>query len=286
MGLDPQTLAIVEDVMGPLGSFLAIVMFASAFPVMRDICRMRSVGEYSYFPYVVQILNCILWTTYSWADFDGGKMFWPLFANGIGLIITLTSLTIYTIYCAQPAKKAMLLRSVPPLVLCAAYGLFTVVNHTEEVVSIAGTVTMLINTLMTLGPCAGIGHAVRTRSVEFLPLSLGVSSLTCNIPWAFYGLAIANPNVWIPNVIGLFFGSAQVITYIWLTRCMGARPVVHEGSASIPPKIQASMSTGNLFAFIESSSRRGRSASEPSLASFDFESRSTSTDREHASTFC
>merc|ERR1719253_418732 len=89
--LTPKQLDLLQEVMGPTGAFLACCMFLSSIPVMLDIKKRNGIGEYSAFPYVVQVCNCALWDVYSLADYQGGKMFWPLFCNAVGLVIASAS---------------------------------------------------------------------------------------------------------------------------------------------------------------------------------------------------
>ena len=46
-------------------------MFLSAAPVVQDIFHRRSIGEYSFFPYLVQICNTMLWVSSAGCDLAG-----------------------------------------------------------------------------------------------------------------------------------------------------------------------------------------------------------------------
>lgn len=75
-----EVVALVADfkdtlglIMGPVGAVVAIIMFCSSFPVIRDIVKRGDVGEYSYTPYLVQWMNCILQVFWSIGDEPFGK---------------------------------------------------------------------------------------------------------------------------------------------------------------------------------------------------------------------
>ena len=54
--------------MGPLGCTMQIIMFLSGLEVAFDIVKKGSIGHYSPFPYIVQILNSALWR---WSGLSG-----------------------------------------------------------------------------------------------------------------------------------------------------------------------------------------------------------------------
>lgn len=214
------TMEIVESVMGPVGLIVATMMFCSSYPTLKDIISRKSVGEYSFFPYFVQVCNCSLWVLYSIADPDVGL--WPLITNAVGLVVaSLTCLTFFT-YVERRKKVTMFFATFPVLVLIYTYGIFAIVVKKKklehELANWEGTFCMVVNMIMYAGPLAGIASAVKNKSTEFLPLSLGVTTLICSTPWFLYGCAIGNLNIWLPNACGIIFGPIQMVTYCCLSR--------------------------------------------------------------------
>jgi hypothetical protein len=118
----------------------------------------------------------------------------------------------------------MLTQSSPPLAIAAAICSYVTFNHAPSVVELTGTMCMVINIIMYAGPLEGMVSAWQHANTETLPLSLGVSSLVCSTPWFFYGLAIANPNIYIPNSIGLVVSGAQIAVYAVLSAREPALP--------------------------------------------------------------
>ena len=96
----------LEQVMGMFGGTLASIMFLSGFEVAADIVKRKSVGQYSPFPYFVQILNCTLWVVYATAEFHTGHMFWPLACNAVGLVVASCVYTIYLTFSTPAVRTA------------------------------------------------------------------------------------------------------------------------------------------------------------------------------------
>jgi solute carrier family 50 protein (sugar transporter) len=255
--LPPDVQELLQNVMGPIGAVLACCMFSSAFPVLRDIRARKDVGEYSYFPYLVQLCNTSLWSAYAISDYQDGKMFWPLFCNVVGFVIVAFAFMIYFTYCKRDDKVNMMMHTSIPLMIVFTFCGYCIFIRTKSITSLAGTLCLIINMIMYAGPLAGLHTALATMSVEFLPLSLGISTITCSVPWFFYGVAIENMNIWLPNSCGIVFGAVQVCVYMYLTRHSDAAPVWHVDS--IRPEFQRTASVGNIF-FMLPQSRMGRSA--------------------------
>jgi solute carrier family 50 protein (sugar transporter) len=227
MALDPETASALQRVMGPIGAVLACVMYMSSVPVARDIISRKTVvigdGEgpnrmtYSYFPYLTQICNTALWSAYAFNNYQDGKMFWPLFCNVYGLAFVTFVFSIYFNYCDREGKKEMLQQASPPLFIVAVICTYVTCVHTSSVVEMTGTMCMVINIIMYAGPLDGMVTAWQHKTTDSLPLSLGVSSLICSTPWFFYGFAISNPNIYVPNSIGLVVSAAQILVYVVLS---------------------------------------------------------------------
>eukprot|EP00929_Paragymnodinium_shiwhaense_P007813 TRINITY_DN11170_c0_g1_i4.p1 TRINITY_DN11170_c0_g1~~TRINITY_DN11170_c0_g1_i4.p1 ORF type:complete len:181 (-),score=11.83 TRINITY_DN11170_c0_g1_i4:227-769(-) len=174
MALSKQQLHLLQNIMGPVGATLACLMFLSSVDVLSRIVRKRSVGEYSYFPYLVQVCNCALWVFYCWADYQGGKMFWPLFCNSFGCMMATTSLLTYFVFCTNEQKRSMTW-SLGLLVAVGIFGVWVMNDDTGLGSWAVGNACLVINMIMYYGPCAGIGHALATQSTEYMPLSLGIA---------------------------------------------------------------------------------------------------------------
>jgi hypothetical protein len=166
----------MAEIMGPLGASLASIMFFSGFGVAREIIKRRSVGKYSPFPYVVQIMNCSMWVIYATAEFHTGTMFWPLACNVVGLLVASCIYSTYFINSSPDLRKAWL-PSIIPFLMIAASGLVILWTEDPQLVAGWGSSLLVVNVVMYGGPLAGIRRAIETSSTEFLPLSLGFTKI-------------------------------------------------------------------------------------------------------------
>jgi len=205
----------LANIMGPIGGVLACLMFLSSIDVLFRIVKRRGVGEYSYFPFLVQVCNCALWVAYCCADYKGGAMFWPLLCNGFGFVMASISILTFFIFCTSEQKMGMLW-CVVPLAVVLGFDAWVVKDTSGLGVWAIGNACLVINMIMYYGPCAGVGHALKSKSTEYMPLSLGLSTLLCSAPWFTFGFAIENLNIWLPNACGLFFGTVQVAVYAYI----------------------------------------------------------------------
>jgi hypothetical protein len=120
--------------------------------------------------------------------------------------------------------------------------------------TVSGLACLVVNIIMYAGPIAGIQEALAAQSTEFLPLSLGVSTLTCSLPWTLFGFAIWNPNVFIPNACGIVFGTVQIIIFAYLARRSTiVSPTFHD--SMVQAHLQKVASAGNIFFLMKK--RRG-----------------------------
>lgn len=231
MGFTESQLKTLEHVMGPLGFVFGAAMVLSGVSVARDIYERKSVGGYNYYPYVVQMCCTALWVTYSILDYQGGKMFWPLAVNGFAVSVSSAVFATYCSFATQKERDEIRWQAGAPLATVGCFCLLAFSNPTELVTSFAGTACLVSNILMYTGPLAGVRRAWAQQSTEFLPLSLGVTTLTCSLPWCFFGFAIWNPPIFVPNVFGIAFGTAQILVYVRLAS-RAARSEVEMGAST------------------------------------------------------
>ena len=112
-------------------------------------------------------------------------------------------------------------RWLPSLLPCAftvVLGVVILWSRTPALVAFAGSACLVVNVVMYAGPLAGIHRALTSKSTEFLPFSLGLTTVLCATPWLCFGVAVNNRNIYIPNTIGVICGSCQVVVWIYVSR--------------------------------------------------------------------
>merc|ERR1719310_905969 len=154
--LSPGQKAVVQHVMGPIGCALACLMFLSSIDVLRRIVKNKSVGEFSYFPFLVQVCNCALWVAYASADYKGGKMLWPLLCNAFGLVMASISMLTFFLYCDQDQRRGMAW-CIIPIACVLGISVWVEEDASGVGVDVIGYLCLVVNMVMYYGPCAGIG---------------------------------------------------------------------------------------------------------------------------------
>jgi hypothetical protein len=64
-----------------------------------------------------------------------------------------------------------------------------------------------------------MGTVVRTKSVEFMPLSLSVGTLLCAASWSVYAIYVGDATILVPNILGVLLAIVQLGLYA--TYCGG-----------------------------------------------------------------
>merc|ERR1740117_2150830 len=74
-------------------------------------------------------------------------------------------------------------------------------------------VAVVINIAMYAGPLAVMGTVIRTKSVEFMPLTPSIFVVCASTCWMTEGLMLGDVTFWLPNLVGLALGAFQLALY-------------------------------------------------------------------------
>lgn len=262
-GVEKKTL---ENVMGPVGFTLALLMFLSSIPVVRRIQADKSVGKFSAFPYCVQVSFTYLTVLYCWSDeqtpMPGGTrgLLWAMVTNGVGFFVPLTTLYFFFYYAeSEPkrtASKWLALCATPVLILTIVQVIMSSrceggfckpgVGPRQKMADITGRIMLVWNIAMYTGPLACLREAWVAQSTRYMPLSLGVSTMVNSCAWFLYGIGISNLNIWVPNACGIVFGLIQILMFCYLKFFGQAEGDFHTTVHEVPG-LQQRNTMGNVF---------------------------------------
>ncbi|KAL3508807.1 hypothetical protein ACH5RR_028208 [Cinchona calisaya] len=210
-----QVLEICKDAAGVAGNIFAVGLFVSPIPTFRRIIRSQTTEQFSGLPYIYALLNCLICAWY------GSPLISPdnilvTTVNSIGAVFQLVYIILFITY-AEKAKKLRMLG-----LLVAVFSVFAVivvgslfivdfeVRHvTIGFLSCASLISMFASPLFV------INLVIRTRSVEYMPFYLSLSTFLMSTSFCLYGIFNFDPFVYVPNGIGTFLGITQLVLFAY-----------------------------------------------------------------------
>ncbi|XP_074317605.1 bidirectional sugar transporter SWEET4-like [Silene latifolia] len=207
--------ATARFAVGVLGNIISLFLYLSPVPTFIDIWRKGSVDKYSATTYLVTFLNAMLWSIYGMPFIQPNNILVSTIA-GIGLVIELVYLTLFVIYSDGKKKKLTVTFITLAEILAVGIALAMVLFFAKTskrralVIGLLGDVSGVV---MYAAPLSVMRQVIRTKSVEFMPLAISVTSFANALVWTLYAIHPLDPYVAIPNGTGCILGLAQLILY-------------------------------------------------------------------------
>ncbi|XP_011082807.1 bidirectional sugar transporter SWEET2 [Sesamum indicum] len=213
-----QTLATCKDAAGIAGNIFAFGLFLSPVPTFRRIIRNESTEQFSGLPYIYALLNCLITAWYGLPMISSDNLLVTT-VNSVGAVFQM----VYIIMFIRYAEKAKRLRMLGLLLM--VFGLFAVIaigsllivdfearHLTIGFISCASLISMFASPLFI------INLVIRTRSVEYMPFHLSLSTFLMSTSFLLYGIFNFDPFVYVPNGIGTLLGIIQLFLYSYYKR--------------------------------------------------------------------
>ncbi|KAJ7952176.1 Bidirectional sugar transporter SWEET [Quillaja saponaria] len=205
---------IARTVVGVIGNVISFFLFLSPVPTFVQICKKKSVEQYSAAPYLATLVNCMVWTLY------GLPMVHPhsllvVTINGTGIAIEVIYVILFLIYSDKKKRLKMLVVVLIEIVLIALLTLLalTTLHSVNKRSTVVGTICILFNIMMYASPLTVMKLVITTKSVEYMPFFLSFASFANGVAWTSYALIRFDPFITIPNGLGTIFGLAQLLLY-------------------------------------------------------------------------
>lgn len=164
------------------------------------------------------------------------NMLMGLVANGLGLMLATISLLVFGLYAADPEVwrrfSFAMGATLSATVVGAALTHFTSMDCSSVPSPRCwwAAVVLVANIAMYVSPCLIFRHVWRTKSAEFMPLSVAFGGLFCSVTWMVYGICLQDPAVYGPNLLGVLLSLLQLLLYMYIS-CM--HPSEHITEAAI-----------------------------------------------------
>ncbi|XP_050247700.1 bidirectional sugar transporter SWEET2 [Quercus robur] len=210
-----SVLAICKDAAGVAGNIFAFGLFVSPMPTFRRIIRNQSTEQFSGLPYIYALLNCLLCMWYGTPLISSDNVLVTT-VNSIGAVFQMIYIIIFIVYAEKVKKLRMLglLLAVFVLFAIVVAGSLQMIDHMMRWIFV-GSLSGASLVSMFASPLFIINLVIRTKSVEFMPFYLSLSTFLMSSCFFLYGLFNYDPFIYVPNGIGTILGIIQLVLYFY-----------------------------------------------------------------------
>ncbi|PON69817.1 SWEET sugar transporter [Parasponia andersonii] len=197
------------------GNIFAFGLFVSPVQTFRRILRNRSTEQFSGLPYIYALLNCLICMWYG-TPFISSDNLLVLTVNSVGAVFQLVYIILFIIYGEKPTKVRMLGLLLAVLVLFAIIvaGSLQIVDFQTRWM-VVGLLSCASLISMFASPLFIINLVIQTKSVEYMPFYLSLSTFLMSTSFFLYGLLNSDAFIYVPNGIGTILGIVQLVLYFY-----------------------------------------------------------------------
>ncbi|KAK6154210.1 hypothetical protein DH2020_013849 [Rehmannia glutinosa] len=203
---------------GILGNLVSFLVYLAPAPTFYRILKKKSTEGFQCVPYVVALLSSMLWMYYAMLKTNETLL---ITINSVGCFIEAIYVSIYISYA--PKKARMLALKLVVLLNIVGFGLILIFTHFlvkgSVRVQVLGWICVTLSASVYVAPLSIMRQVIRTKSVEFMPISLSFALLLNAVMWFFYGLLLKDFYIGVPNIVGFIFGALQIILYLIYKNC-------------------------------------------------------------------
>ncbi|XP_027341233.1 bidirectional sugar transporter SWEET2-like isoform X2 [Abrus precatorius] len=179
---------VAKDAAGLAGNVFAFGLFVSPIPTFRRIMRNRSTEMFSGLPYIYSLLNCLICMWYGTPLVSPDNLLVTT-VNSIGAVFQFVYILLFLMY-AEKEKKVRMLG-----LLLAVLGIFAIILFISlQIVDVlmlrlfVGFLSCASLISMFASPLFIIRLVVQTKSIEFMPFYLSLSTFLMSTSFFLYGL--------------------------------------------------------------------------------------------------
>ncbi|CAK7351797.1 unnamed protein product [Dovyalis caffra] len=202
-----------KDAAGIAGNIFAFGLFVSPIPTYRRIIRNRSTEQFSGLPYIYALMNCLICMWYGTPLISADNLL-VVTVNSFGSVFQLAYIILFIIYAERKIKIRM------SASLLAVLGVFAIIVvgslqiHARMIRWVTvGSLTVVSLISMFASPLFVINLVIRTKSVEFMPFYLSLSTFLMSTSFFLYGVLNFDAFVYVPNGVGTILGIIQLALY-------------------------------------------------------------------------
>ncbi|CAN1755386.1 Bidirectional sugar transporter SWEET3b [Linum perenne] len=189
---------------GIMGNAASLLLYSAPILTFKRVVERKSTEEFSCIPYIIALLNCLLYTWYGLPIVSYGWENFPVVTiNGLGILLEFSFILAYLWFASAKGKASYL------DFLLSAFVLHD--HHLRKV--FVGTVGVVASAAMYSSPLVAMKQVMHTKSVEFMPFSLSLFSFLASSLWLAYGLLGNDLFIASPNFVGSPLGILQLVLY-------------------------------------------------------------------------
>lgn len=180
-----------------------------------EIRRDADIKRYDGYPYFTVLAGALQWCIYgsTSAIFLKDSSFWTMvFANGPGIFLGIFYVCVFKRHCPKDDIRGPALDRYLMIGLCimlAEAAAFIVFD--KVAITWFGVLGAIGSAQIALSPFKTLPEVLRTKSTKSWPFDLCLWSFIQSTATGGFGFAIADPSIWVPNVIGVIAAGIQLI---------------------------------------------------------------------------
>jgi solute carrier family 50 (sugar transporter) len=212
---DADNWSLLIRLCGYLAPVFSILVGVSPYPTVRHIQRRGKVGDYPLLPYTSMVITSTLSLAYGLLR--DNVIIWS--TSAVAVVLGIYYLLCYVQYAHTVVSTSTLPGTVEQHVAAVCVAMMLTILWTLNPLGLAshepdwliGKVGLWFRVLMFASPLTTIRVVIRTRSARSIPLPFALASSVNCILWIIFGVCqVKDPNVYLPNVLGLGFALAQL----------------------------------------------------------------------------
>jgi solute carrier family 50 (sugar transporter) len=204
---------VVVRLCGYLAPICSILVGVSPYPTVRHIQRRGKVGDYPLLPYTSMVITSTLSLAYGLLR--DNVIIWS--TSAVALVLGIYYLLCYVQYAHTVVSTSTLPGAVEQHVAAVCVAMMLTILWTLNPLAshqpdwLIGKVGLLFRVLMFASPLTTIRVVIRTRSARSIPLPFALACSVNCVLWIIFGVyQVKDPNVYLPNMLGLGFALAQL----------------------------------------------------------------------------
>ncbi|XP_022958511.1 bidirectional sugar transporter SWEET3b-like [Cucurbita moschata] len=206
----------IRMIVGIFGNGASLLLYCVPILTFWRVVKKKSTEEFSCVPYIVALLNCLLYTWYALPVVSNGWENFPVVTiNGFGVLLEFSFIFIYVWFSSPKRKKKVALRLVGVVIVFSCVGMistFALKSHHLRKLFV-GCIGLVASVAMYGSPLVAMKQVIKTKSVEFMPFYLSFFSFSASSLWLAYGLLSHDLFLASPNLVGSPLGLLQLVLY-------------------------------------------------------------------------